>query len=302
MNPNDGLTSLREAIEEANSQQNQVGQQRITFAAGVNENWINLDPAKGELVLAKNIFIDGPADGIIIARDPDSPIKHRIFRVNGTSTSTLARLSLYDGEVNAAGGAVRSEGNLTLEQCRIFECKASNSIGGGVAALAGTLTLNGCKIERNVAANGGGVYIGARVTTTINGGEILFNYARVGGGIYIDSSTTANPTSVTLNSAQVHRNEADERGGGIMVSAPSAGAGTTLSLYLTAIYFNKSLSDNPSIGQGGGIYFGRGTLVFGGVTIEDNTAKKGKEVYRRTGTSLVLVPFTNNQYEEEVGP
>jgi hypothetical protein len=141
-----------------------------------------------------------------------------------------------------------------------------------------------------------------RVTTTISDTEISQNYARVGGGIFIESSKTANPTEVTLAGTDVNRNESDNEGGGIYVSG-STGSGTTLTLLLTNVYFNTSISNNPATSKGGGLYFLRGTLVLGGVDFDDNTAVTGPQAYRNsTGTAVVFLPFTDNDYEEVVGP
>jgi hypothetical protein len=53
--------------------------------------------------------------------------------------------------------------------------------------------------------------------------------------------------------------------------------------------------------KGGGVYFGAGTITLAGVTIDDNTAVSGTNLYRVTGTTLVDDPNHTNTYSEDVG-
>ncbi|MCI0705317.1 MAG: hypothetical protein L0241_30015 [Planctomycetia bacterium] len=240
--------------------------------------------------------------------------KHRIFEIDPTSTATLARLKLLNGEVTGrpavgSGGAVLSKGSLTVQDSEIHRSKTQGGLnggfGGGIAATQGTLDLTGVTISGNEAGFGGGIYIGERVFTNITGGLIERNSATYGGGISIASSTNAQFTHVTLNNVHVFGNQAQVDGGGIYAGNATEGSGTWLTLTNnTWIHANSIVLD--AFGRGGGIYFGRGLITFSVATIAFNHAGPGlgDGLYRVQGQTTIdqnpVVTYIDDS--EVVGP
>ncbi len=292
VDPKDAWVSLREAVEFVNDPaRNLANHERITFKSTLDGGTITLDPGpgKGQLDLKANVHIDGPTNGITVQRDASSTVKHRIFDVFSALNAKLTKLTLRNGESDPnAGGAIRSVGNLIVENCTFAQNKATGSLGGAIAATAGSLTVTGGGFTGNSAAEGGAIYIGQRVNTTITGSSITLNTARAGGGIFIENSTTTTATTVTLSGVDVNGNSAVDWGGGIFVKDGGAGAGTTLTLTGGTTIRNNIVTS--SAGKGGGIFFGKGTLNLVSVTIGDNTANQGDGIYWVKGTTRVETP------------
>lgn len=295
----DGLVSLREAVGYANKQPANE-EQDITFG-WTGAKTITLLPANGEIALNKWITITGFADPerVTIQRDPGTAVKHRLFVVDQAATVELYNLDLAHGEVDSvAGGAILSEGDLTLSGCIIRQNKATASTGGGIAAKKGSLNITNTTLTGNSSSVGGAIYIGQRVGTGIDSSTITLNTASLnGGGIYIESSNTVDATYVSLGAVDVNGNQAANQGGGIYVSGPISGAGTVLTLGVATIRNNQVLNTNPLQGRGGGLFFGSGTLILAGVTFQDNTAATGDGMYRLTGTVIAPLPlvfYVNN--------
>ncbi len=127
----DGLTSLREAINDANSQAPNV-QHLTTFAANLSGQTITLN---SQLTLEKHIYIAGPgANTLTIQRNVDIG-GFRLFEVKGGSSSIIAGLKLRRGEAGLGnGGAILNGGVLTVTGCIIRDSWAT--AGGRACALS----------------------------------------------------------------------------------------------------------------------------------------------------------------------
>lgn len=311
VNANDGVTSLREAVIEANANV-PTTQHRITFSKTLLGGAITLDPQLGQLTLEKSTFIDGSVGRITVQRDLAAPIKHRIFHIEPNTVCTLARLTLLNGSVEGAltagcGGGVRSYGSLTVLDCEIRGNNAEVAGGGIYADGAGaSLDVVGSAINGNSAwsLGGGGIFLGDGGIANISNSAIGLNSSDgYGGGIFIAGSGLANPAAnVTLNAVEVVGNITKLCGGGIYAAKTAQGAGTNLTLA-----GNTNIHDNivalADSGEGGGVYFGRGTITLAGVTIANNDAARGDGMYRVMGTTIapnLNVTYVNDQ--EMVGP
>ncbi len=285
INPNDGVFSLRERIDEAN--EGADAQYTIFFRQTLWGGTITLNPGDGQLQLEKNIFIDGPANKITIQRDPAAVDKHRIFDVLGTSV-TLARLRLLHGELGflGFGGAIQSTGSLTVQDCEIRQCKAD--IGGAIYTRVGTLNVTNSVINGNTAEFGGGIGIGQAVYASISNSVFVLNRAyNSGGGIFIEPSQILNETTtVTLNAVQITGNLAANAGGGIYVHTSGVGVGTWLTLAGNTD-INNNVVQTAETGKGGGLYFGFGFLTLSGVTFASNSAALGDGMYRVQGQTTI---------------
>jgi predicted outer membrane repeat protein len=188
-------------------------------------------------------------------------------------------LTLSNGDLNqvlAHGGAVYSFGNLTVENCKFVNNRTNND-GGALAAMGGSLTVSGSTFTGNSAQQGGAIYVSLNVTATISSSSLVLNTATdQGGGLFILGAT------VTLTGTDVNGNSAVNAGGGIHVSSQGS-VGSTLTLVGGTTVQNNLVTS--ASGQGGGIYFGNGTINLNSVWIGSNTATQGDGMYRVNGTT-----------------
>jgi predicted outer membrane repeat protein len=193
---------------------------------------------------------------------------------------------------------------LTIEDCAFFQNYALR--GGGIYAESGSLSITRGEFAENSATSlgGGAIYIRALATTTISDSTFTLNSATdadtgYGGAIYISSWGGPAPRTVTLSGVTLYENWGVRRGGAIYVER-AGGTGTTLALIDTSIYDNWLTSNT---GEGGGIYFGSGSLVLEDAVILNNTAPHGSNIYLVTGTSIIDLPlYFTNIYTFEEGP
>jgi hypothetical protein len=217
-NLDSGPGSLRADIAAAKSKDT------IVFAPSLNGQTINL--TSGELVINKNLTIQGPGAGQLAISQPFGAytvtVGFRIFEVDGV-TATIAGLTISNGYAPLNGsptygggaGILNWGGNLTVSNCTLSNNYAAS---GGAIANFGTLTVNGCTLSGNHligtsttgGPGGGGIYnayaCSATVSnTTISGnGQTSVGYgwgSYNGGGIYNSGWMTLSGTTVTNNSA-----------------------------------------------------------------------------------------------------
>lgn len=251
------------------------------------------------------VTIDGSAMKMTVQRDRmATEQKHNLFGNSAGTALTLANLELREGASTTEGGAVRSFGDLTIQDCD-FSKNKSMIQGGAVYFDGGTLVVNGSDFTFNSAQLGGAISVGGNARfVSIMGTAIHWNTAEFqGGGLYIQGSTSQVTTNVLLSQVTVAHNQAKAFGGGICV-ATSAGAGTDLTLDNNTLIEQNQLL-NPDVEydtKGGGIYFGKGTIRASSVTIKSNTAKTGDGMYRVTGTVLVGMPTYEDGDTGVTGP
>jgi CSLREA domain-containing protein len=207
-----GGCTLREAIN--HSDPGDI----IRFSGGVTGV---IDLTLGELVISKNLRIEGPGSSVLrVEADGNS----RILSIPGPPiVVTISGLTFRGGRADAAagsarGGAIFNFGQLTLRDVQVISSEARGTA-AGVAALGGgiysgldsMLTLDRVTVANNAAnggaavmalpagdAYGGGIYtagrfeierstISSNVATGGNGPGTADGVAR-GGGIYVADS------------------------------------------------------------------------------------------------------------------
>ncbi|MGV3680222.1 MAG: DUF4347 domain-containing protein, partial [Acidovorax sp.] len=140
-----GAGSLRQAIASA------TAGDTITFSA---VSTVTL--ASGELVINKNLIIDGDLDNNGTADVTiDANYTSRVLSITTGSTVTLDGLVITHGSLSGVGG---NGGTLSTD--------GGNALGAGISN-AGTLTINNTSVTANGAGGGGG---GAGVTNVYVGG------------------------------------------------------------------------------------------------------------------------------------
>ena len=183
-----GPGSLRQAVLDS------LSGHAIYFDPSLNGGSIQL--TNGQLVLTNNLTIDASAlpGGIQINPSQTS----RIFQINNGAIVTLTALSMVNGAAETGGG-ILNDGNLTLNQCTLKNCNATNNTeGGAIYNNSGkSLTLNSSTIANCTALRGGG--IASLGTATLNNCTITACTAYFGGGLRNLSTMRLNQCTVASN-------------------------------------------------------------------------------------------------------
>ncbi len=265
----DGDVSLRDAIAVAASGET------IDFLVTGTINLTGL----GDLVINKNLTIDGPGASLLTIRafDPSAAVRdgRRVFNVDDGNLATfkdvsISGLTLSGGDVNSAGGAIHNVAeNLSIYACTISGNHAVS--GGGVRNSAGHLSVTGSTISGNtVLSNGAGIESSGGTLSvaqsTISGNTSPSGGS--GGGIFSSSTATIDSSTISGNSAN-YGGGVNHIGVGILttitnstISGNSArrdggGVGAFYSDVIvrhSTITGNRADSDNNGTGNGGGVY------------------------------------------------
>lgn len=216
----DGVTTLREAIDQANAS---AGADTISFDASLAGGLLRL--SQGEMVVSDAVTIDAAGMDITITGDVNdndtniagtdltdvdaSPTgladNTRIFEILGSSSdTTINGLTLTGGRVTGlfnGGGAIASEADLTLDGVTLYGnlTEGGYSTGGG-AYTRGTLTLLDSTLSGNRTVGNGSLGGGAVSLLTIYGrdtvveGNLTSGGGSGGGGLAAASITLVNST------------------------------------------------------------------------------------------------------------
>ena len=196
--PNDGLTSLREAIAWANST---PGDDTITFNPSLAGQTIILTGGQLELTDTAGVTtITGlGADQLTI----DGNQASRIFKIDSSVTADISGVTIANGKGGDDGGGIYNAGVLSIADSTISGNSAWHT-GGGVYN-SGTLNIADCTL----AGNSSGDY---------------------GGGIYNDAgSMTSTAGTVTITDSTLSDNSASDNGGGIFNQGTLTITNSTLS-------------------------------------------------------------------------
>ncbi|MEM1240945.1 MAG: CHAT domain-containing protein [Cyanobacteria bacterium P01_H01_bin.26] len=236
--------------------------------------------------------------------------------VDPNGSLTVANTSFSLNQANQDGGAIFSEGTLTIEDASFIGNIASNSSGGGIFS-SGAANLNALYLDGNSAGqNGGGLYNDSGGTSTITAGQFINNLARSGGGLYnqgelsLQASVVSNNQSIglglggggiynalggvtTVTQSLISNNRSATNGGGILNVAD--GELTRVAIAQSAIVGNQAAQ------FGGGIEIAsmslssdRSQLDITNSTISGNQASIGGGIRTVGPTTLTNVTITNN--------
>jgi hypothetical protein len=270
----DGVVSLREAIEAANTNAavgdapaGMAAGDTITFAPVVDGVPIVL--ALGELDITDDLSINGLLLDITI----DAAGASRVFNINTPEIVNLANLTLTGGSVADAGGAVAVAGGgiTNMRRMTILDSTAAGDGGGGIFNDASTLNIAGSLISGNTASgaagSGGGILNGPNGRLQVFHSEISENTAnRAGGGIEDNSGAAG---GVTLSLVRLHDNNA---GVAPAVGAPGNGGGLHVTGDGNVAIFASSVVGNTAASEGGGLWNDTGSMNVVGTRISGNSA------------------------------
>ncbi len=250
----DGLTSLREAVIQANAG---GGGDTILLSAGTYTLTIGADnedaSLEGDLDILNTVTIRGAgADQTFI----DGGGIDRVFEtVSSTGHLIMSDVTVQGGVAGGSGegGGIfvaDSQSELTLNRVVISGNSADD--GGGIFN-NGTMTLSDVTITANTATvEGGGIH--NKESADLNRVTISANQADFGGGIHNDNTAT----DLTLTNVTVSGNSAVSTGGGLYNQANTTITSSTFTL--------------NDAGSGGGIRHQAGTITIGNTIVSDNTA------------------------------
>ncbi len=294
VDPYDGLTSLREAIDYAATLSGDV---TVTFDMSQVGPVITLGSELDIDDTSGNITIAGPgADQLIISGDNNC----RVFQVEVGVTAYISDLTISDGSVSDSGGGIYNFGTLTVADCTLSGNVAEYFGGGIYNNYYGTLTLSGSTLSVNSASDGGGIYTNQYGTVTLTDSTLSGNYSTsgAGGGIYSDYNNT-----LTISGSTLSVNSAMSSSGGGIYSYCSAVTITDSTLSGNSAYFSGSgvfnesgtltvtdstFSGNVAQHSGGGIFNDNGSATVAGSTLSGNSAgTDGSGVYNDNGTLTV---------------
>jgi hypothetical protein len=325
LNPMDGKTSLREAINQANAS---PGVDYIVLKSGGTYNIrISGSDENANKTGDFDIFANGSvnilaANGAIInANGLD-----RVFDVQSGAALYLKNLTVTGGQADG-GGAIFNTGTVIIDRST-FSNNSAGAAGGAIFNNGGTATIDRSTFSNNSAVNGGAIFNNqAPSTITVDrsifsnnsagsSGGAIFN---VGGATTIDrstferNSTAGNGGAVynlfgnaTIKRSSFSRNSAND-GGAIYnlnfnpnftttiesntfdrnSAANNGGAIHHFGSTLMTVT-DSTIRGNSATNQGGGIFidFG-GTVTLNGSKVLANTASAGGGIFIQLG-NLIL--------------
>jgi hypothetical protein len=172
-------------------------------------------------------------------------------------TAVAERLTVTDSTARDAaggGGAIFSDGHLTIADSKFIDNRAAGASGAGGAVLnGGVLVMSGTEFRGNDARGVGGGLANIRGAADVQQSVFVANTAIEGGGVASASARTKVATSrVTGNLA-------------------ATGAGLS-NRDATLTLRDLTVEGNESVGDGGGVSTVQGLLTVDDSTIEANTA------------------------------
>jgi hypothetical protein len=282
-----GAGSLRAAITAASDGDT------IQFDATLNGQTISL--TGGQLLIDKNITINGPGPNLLAVSRVSTASRFRIFAIMSDRTVILGGLTISAGHTDAAGsGGIGNAGTLTISNCIVSGNFGDGGTGGGGIGNSGTLTIVDSVISNNRAGfttgnpfgSGGG--INSSGTLTIINSTISNNRADLNGGGIVGGGI------VTITDSTISGN----RGGSGTLQLTGFGGG--LNVGGTVEIRNSTISGNIAMGNGsgagGGIYSTGegGTLTVANSTISGNEAGNAGGGISNSGTGGISVVIINS--------
>jgi Right handed beta helix region len=257
---NDNLTSLREAINYANSH---AGADTISFGSLFNSGaMITLGGTQLPTLTDKSgaTTIAGPGASMLIINGNKLS---RVFEIATGATASIGGVAITGGKTAGFGGGVFNQGTLTVFNSTL-SLNSSTSGGGGIAN-DGKLSVTNSTLSGN-SGNGGGIFSTGGLT--VNDSTLSGNTGNNGGAFNCSGTATLTGLTLSGNSAV--------NGGGIACAGP-----LTLN--------NSTLSGNSASGNGGGIvnvYYG--VLTLNNTTLSGNSANAGGGISNTDGGAVTV--------------
>ncbi|MGQ0600807.1 MAG: choice-of-anchor Q domain-containing protein [Anaerolineales bacterium] len=274
--PGDGLCSLREAINNANTDLDLTsgdcvagsGADIITFSVtGI----ISLTQVPATLThalptITTHVTLIGPGAANLTIRVHANSVG--VFAVGSGGTFTLSGLRVADGLTTGSGGGIFNDGGTVTVADSVFSNNRAINHGGAIYSTGG-LTVSGSTFgSNNTDANGGGIYSTGSVV--VNNSTFSNNQADgSGGAIY---------GAVEIVQSTFTNNSAGGDGGGIYTDGGSIA--------------NSIFSNNGAGRYGGGVINAFGSVAVTGSTFASNTAAYGGAILNEEASTLTILGST----------
>ena len=280
----DGETTLREAIEQANATNDS---DEIVFEAGLSGT---ITLTLGRLDVVGDLIVTGNGEGQTVI---DAAGNSDIFMHRTEGHFTVRSMTL----LNAQHSAISHPGGGFYPRMRIENTTITGAGGEAVSFNFpyGEADYNGglSVVDSTITGNGHGVSVSGRVGATITGSSVSDNDT---GGVSASWDSYGEP-SLTIRDSVISGNESTRRGGGItfrgrtfsiedsLVEGNTGENGGGIYAQAADIRIREStISGNTATGNGGGVHFHAydGRRVFGGIvnsTISGNSAVDGGGVF-----------------------
>lgn len=162
-----GDLSLREAVEIANANANVVDliTFNMTFLSGSDIDLTLIESNQSALVVTDSVVIQGPGSDILTVDgssiDPTPGVPQgdglRLFELRPGTDVSISGLTLTGADVNGSGGAIQSQGRLTLNDVVLRENSASSGGGLSVSQFGSAEIADSAFIGNRVSFRGGGI-------------------------------------------------------------------------------------------------------------------------------------------------
>ncbi|MGD1805262.1 DUF4347 domain-containing protein [Dapis sp. BLCC M126] len=294
----DGVTSLREAIIQANSTPEDDTIQ-LTAGATYNLTISGSDEdvaATGDLDIVAGggeitVIYQGGEQAVIDAGG-QAGINDRVFHILEDGSLNLENIEVTGGIVNASGGGICNEGAVSISNS-IISGNETNYIGGGIYSLFGIASISNSTISGNSAYYGGGIS-SLYSNITINNSIISGNSASYGGGGINNLVSTAN-----INNSTISGNSASYGGGidnyygnvsinssTISGNSATSGGGIENNVYSNASISNSTISGNSATSGGGVFNLGTANISNSTITRNEAASNQGSGVLHQPSTII----------------
>ncbi|MFO0809265.1 MAG: choice-of-anchor Q domain-containing protein [Gemmataceae bacterium] len=262
VNPNDGLTSLREAVTLANAT---AGADSITFAAGVNTCTITAATLSlTETGTGNATTIAGGTTGVTVNRDINAANFFAVFTV-ATDAKAIFRNLTISGGAGTTGGGIQNNGAIEVIGCTLTNNNATTT-GGAIysSGLFPSYVINST-ISGNTSSGAGGGIEHDRGDLNITNSTIVKNVSDafgfnpvlvLGGGLHTTGQATVivNNTIFADNLALTTPNDIDGAVGAAsfnnIVTSAAAGGMTILNANKVGVASASFLA--PTLANNGG--------------------------------------------------
>jgi hypothetical protein len=270
----DGQTSLREAINFANSIPNAgiITFDPTVFAEADGPYTIELttigDSSDGDsaFLLSTDMQIQGPGANVLTVRRSVAPAtsKFRLFLLSSGTTTTISGLTFANGNAgNFSGGAIFNDGGtLTLNNCALID--NTTTLFGGAIRNNGKLTINNSTFSGNTSDGFGGAIFNDN-TLTLNSSTLTDNQAMEGGGALGDNN---GDETFVISHCTIARNHTLTAGGGGGFDF----SGTT-SATLSHTILSGNTADGALLNYSTNTVGGEPSLVSNGYNLSDDAPK-----------------------------
>jgi CSLREA domain-containing protein len=273
--PGDGACTLREAINNANTDSDTTGGDCVTGSGADTMSFSVTGTIRlgSELpAISQDLTISGPGQAnLTISGDTnnDGTGDVPILTVNSGVAFTLESLTVAKGVRSSSGGGISNFGTLYVTNST-FSGNIARS-GGGIFNDSGTLNVSNSTFSSNSApgtlAIGGGIYNSGGTLTVSNSTFSGNSSTFFGGGISNSGTLAVSNSTFSGNSGGTFG------GGGISNSG-------------TLAVSNSNFSGNSG-NAGGGILQNGGTLTVTNSTFSGNSGNGGGGIYKSGGTLTV---------------